>query len=71
MCVTIACLVTRVDFCFKGLVWKATNARMRSHEYEAKAEPHKTGCTGMTAVQSFPDMIREYMDKFNFDFHKY
>ena len=64
-------MATIVDFCFKGLVWKVTNARMRSHGYEAKAEPHRTGCTGTAAVQSIPDVIREYMDKFNFKFHKY
>ena len=60
-------LVTRVDFCF-ALVQQVTNARVRSHRHEAKAEPHRTGSVGTPAVQSTPDGDS---DEFNFDFQKY
>jgi len=40
MHITIACLATIVDFCFQvfALVRQATNIRVRSHGYKAKAD---------------------------------
>ena len=42
------------------LGWKVTNAGVKSHGYEAKAELHSTGSTGTAAVLSFPDGTCEY-----------
>lgn len=63
-------LVTRVDLCFQAFAFvrQSTNARVRSHRYEAKAEPHRTGSVGTAAVQFTPDGDS---DEFNFDFQKY
>ena len=73
MHVTIACLVTIDDFCFQAfvLVQHVTNDGVRSHGYEAKAKPHRTGSVGPAAVWSIPDGIHKYMDELNFNFQKY
>lgn len=53
-------------FCFQpfALVQQERNAVVRSHGYEAKVEPHRTGSAGTAAVRSIPDGIHEYIDKF-------
>ena len=49
------------------LVVQATNTGGRSHGYEARAEPHRTGNVCTAAIRSSPEGMRECMDEFNFE----
>jgi len=53
------------------LAVQATNTGARSHGYEARVEPHKTGNACTAAVQSSLEGMRDCMDEFNFDFQNY
>jgi len=54
-----------------ALVVQATNTGARSHGYDARAEPHKTGITCTAALRSSPEGMRDCMDAFKFDFQNY
>jgi len=53
------------------LVVQATNTWVRSHGYEARAEPHRMGNACTAAARSSPEGMCDCMDEFNFSFQNY
>ena len=51
------------------LVVQVRNTGVRSHGYEAKVEPHRTGNSCTAAVRSSPERMCDCMEEFNFNLH--